>query len=154
MPPICFPPDPFLADELAWITPTPARHAKQGLYLANRGFVSKHLGHIGRWQHFVMNSSESSTFGGNDEEHARHSVVLRSNIIPRPFPGTLRAAVVSVRVGVGVRSNPKSSAEWLHCDRHSDVPRFSGRSTRPPSHLSQIAPCSGFGARRMHFARR
>jgi len=62
------------------MTPTPARHTKQGLYLANLGFVSKHLGQIGRPQHVVMNSSESSTLGGNDEEHARHRVVLRSNM--------------------------------------------------------------------------
>ena len=63
------------------MTPTPARHAKQGSYLANLGFASKHLGQIGRSQHLVMNSSESSTFGGNDEEHARHRVVLRSNML-------------------------------------------------------------------------
>ena len=109
------------------MTPTAARHAKQGLYLANLGFVSKHLGHIGRWQHLVMNSSESSTFGGNDEEHARHNVVLLSSMISRLF----------------LDAPKRWSWMWsgsARCDHLNDAPRFLLMiDSDDPSHLSQIA---------------
>jgi len=61
---------------------THSRKARQtGIIPRQPRVPSKHLGQIGRPQHFVINSSGSSTFGGNDDEHARHSVVLRSSIV-------------------------------------------------------------------------
>ena len=50
---------------------TPARHWRQGLYLANRGFEARQLGQIGLLQQIVMKMVEAaSERGGKDEEQA------------------------------------------------------------------------------------
>jgi hypothetical protein len=119
------------------MTPTPARHAKQGLYRANRGFASRHRGHIGRRQHFVTNSSESSTFGGNDEEHARQSVVLRSNMMISLSGWFWEETEVGV---VDVRRNRNQS---LNSDRrHSDVPLASHGSRLDDRAQPSLPDCS------------
>lgn len=72
--------------------PMPPRQARQGLYLANRGFAVRQEGHMGRPQHRVRNSSSESrppledacplwmpcwvrfhNRGGRDDEQARQS---------------------------------------------------------------------------------
>ena len=77
----------------------PLRQARQGLYLANRGFDARQEGHMGRSQHRVRNSSELGlraeslapedvpplwapprdhfhSRGGRDDEQARQSGVV------------------------------------------------------------------------------
>ena len=54
---------------------TPARHWRQGLYLANRGFEARQLGQIGLLQQIVMKMAEALLAfaperGGKDEEQA------------------------------------------------------------------------------------
>lgn len=62
---------------------TPARHARQGSYLASRGFELTHEEQIGRLQQFVVNKSNNLE-GGRDEQQARHRlslVLLDENIL-------------------------------------------------------------------------
>lgn len=54
-------------------TLTPPKHARQGLYLASRGFDDRQVGQMGRVQHAVMKMSLLER--GREDEHAKQRVV-------------------------------------------------------------------------------